>query len=926
MNISLPTIPTETTTCLDLSGRWEFSLGDTPDFTGTINLPGSLQAQGFGDEVSTETEWTARLVDRAWYTSERYARYRETGNIKVPFWLQPERHYLGAAWFRREIEIPADWQGKRIVLTLERAHIETTVWLDGQKIGSQYSLGAPHLHDLSVNILPGKHELSICVNNRMPVDVGLDSHSVSDHTQTNWNGIIGRMELRATSLVWIDDAQVYPDISSRSVKVRVRIGNSTGEAGEGRLRIGPVTTQVHWNASGGMAEVLVPLGPDAQLWDEFSPALHRLTLNLSGNGADDEREISFGLREVGIEGTQMTVNGRKIFLRGTLECAVYPLTGYPPTGISEWRRVLGTIKDYGFNHVRFHSWCPPEAAFAVADELGLYLQVECSSWATTTTSLGEGKPLDDWLYEEARAIIREFGNHPSFLLMAYGNEPSGNYAEYLAKWLSYWKVEDPRRLHTGGAGWPALAENHFDNITEPRIQVWGERRTSCINVLPPSTDSDYETFVRETPRPIVSHEIGQWCAYPDFSEIPKYTGLLKAKNYEIFRESLDEHHMGDQARDFLMASGKLQVLCYREDIEAALRTKGFGGFQILGASDFPGQGTAPVGWLNAFWENKGYATPEEFRRFNNPIVLLARLEKRIFGSRGTLRAEVEAACFEAEPLADARPVWKLVDERGAIHASGRLPTKTLTVDNGIQLGRIEVSLDNLPAPAKYRLVIGLEETSVENDWEIWVYPENSSARSAPGVAIVRDWEVLLKFAEKESKVLFLPPAGAFRDSVALGFSPIFWNTSWTMRHPPLTLGILCDPAHPLFGKFPTESHSNWQWWELFQGASALSLDPLPSGLRPIVQLIDDWVTNRRLGLLFEARLGKCRVVVSGIELLGAMHVRHAARQFRRSVLDYMAGVAFDPEYELDQVALGQTLGHQNAAGPEPLPIMGEGAL
>jgi len=921
---------------IDLSGIWKFGLGDAsspsdaPPLDKTLRLPGSLQEQGFGDAVALDTKWTGQIVDPSWYTSDRFARYREPGNLKIPFWLQPEKHYTGAAWYQRDIDIPEAWNGLRLVVNLERVHIQTTLWLDDREIGSKNTPGAPHSYDLGTAVKPGRHRLTLRVDNRLYVDVGENAHSVSDHTQTNWNGIIGRIELNATSPVWIEDAQVYPDVSGRKALIRVSIGNAKGMAGKGVLSSGDVTTDVSWNLERSEAQIIVPLGPDAGLWDEFSPVLHRLTLRLSGDGADHAREITFGLREVGVNGTQITVNGRKIFLRGTLECAVFPKTGYPPTDLAEWRRIYSICRDYGLNHVRFHSWCPPEAAFAAADELGFYLQVECSAWA----KLGSGEPVDAWLYDEARAIIKAYGNHPSFLLMAYGNEPGGeHHRDYLAKWVENWKKEEPRRLHTSAAGWPSLPVNQFDNIPDPRVQGWGERLLSAINFLPPTTVGDFAHFVDKTPRPIVSHEIGQWCVYPDFSEIPKYTGLLKAKNFEIFREWLEANHMGDQARNFLHASGKLQVLCYREDIESALRTKGFGGFQLLSATDFPGQGTALVGWLNPFWENKGYTTPGEFRRFNNSTVLLARIERRIFSTRDTLCAEIEVAHFETRPTENARPYWKLVGDDGKIHASGELPAKTLPVDNGIPLGSIEVNLRNLPAPAKYRLVVGLTGTVFENDWEIWVYPVAVRSRPRPGqdVQIIRDWEYVLDQSKKETRVLFLPVSGVFRNNVTLGFSSIFWNTSWTKRQSPHTLGILCDPAHPALAGFPTESHSNWQWWELIQGASTLVFNHLPREVRPIVQIIDDWNTNRRLGLLFEVRLGKCRVMLSGInlaglDLSGGMHLRHVARQFRQSLLDYMASDAFDPRYQIEQVDLGRVLGHPNATSPKPLPIAGEESL
>lgn len=882
---------------IDLSGSWQLAMDNVGNFVGDIELPGSLQNQGFGNEVSVETPWTGQIVNRSWYTDARYERYRQPGNIKIPFWLQPECHFIGEAWYRRTFHLPQKWVGKRIVLFLERAHITTTVHVDHVEIGSRNCLGAPHVYDLGANLSAGAHELVIHVDNRLSPDIGYNSHSVTDHTQTNWNGIIGEISLYATSLVWMEEVQVFPDIETREARLNISIGNITGKPGSGVVTVGAATHPIHWENKGGDFEITIPFEVGAPLWDEFTPVVHRIQLHLHGDHADDTREVVFGFREVRVKGTQFEINKRKTFLRGTLECAVFPKTGYPSTDIAEWRRILGVIKEYGFNHVRFHSWCPPEAAFTVADDLGLYLQIECSSWANETTGLGLGQAVDSWLYKEAHAIIKAFGNHPSFTFMTYGNEPAGQFEEYLKDWLNYWKVKEPRRLHTAAAGWPALVESNYDNIPEPRIQAWGSGLKSRINAMPPSTTADYRDFVQNCPRPIVSHEIGQWCAYPDFSEIPQYTGLLKAKNFEIFRDFLSENHMADLASHFLNASGKLQMLCYREDMESALRTKGFGGFQILGASDFPGQGTATVGWLNAFWESKGYITPEEVRRFNNATVILARLERRTYTTQMTLQAEIEVAHFEKQCAEEVRIVWRLTDESGNAVKSGEFPRLTLAIDHGIRVGRIECPLRDLPTPAKYRLVVQIEGTSLENDWEIWIYPEGHSVeQSTPGLRYADSLDQAMQLCEEGATVLFCPGKESGTLPVELGFSTIFWNTAWTRGQAPHTLGIFCDPTHPVLAHFPTESHSNWQWWEILQKAKVFTMDHLPPDLRPLVHVIDDWTTARRLGLMFEAKLKNGKLLVCGIDLISEPPARPVASQLYHSIIQYMLSDQFAPQY------------------------------
>src|SRR5208283_5182587 len=351
----------------------------------------------------------------------------------------------------------------------------------------------------------------------------------------------------------------------------------------------------------------------------------------------------------------------------------------------------GVAKSYGLNLFRFHSWCPPEAAFVAGDELGFYCQVEAASWPNQSTTLGDGQPVDAWLEAETDRILRAYGNHPSFLLMAACNEPGGPHPEsYLASWVARHKAADPRRLFTSGSGWPQLAENQFHVTADPRIQHWGEGLQSRINARPPETQTDYRDYIAARRVPVVSHEIGQWCAYPDLAELPQYTGYLRPRNFEIFRDHLRAHRLEDQAHDFLIASGKLQTLCYKEDIESALRTPGMGGFELLDLHDFPGQGTALVGVLNPFWASKGYVTAEQYRRFCSATVPLARLDKRVFTTRETLRADLEAAHFGPAAMFHVVPIWKLVGDGGKVFVRGELPPREVGLGNGISLGSVGI--------------------------------------------------------------------------------------------------------------------------------------------------------------------------------------------------------------------------------------------
>lgn len=906
---------------ISLAGSWRFQL-DRSDagqearwfsktLTEKVKVPVDLAAQGIGDAITLETRWTGDILDKSFFNNPEYAPYRRPGHIKVPFWLQPEKYYRGAAWYQRDVEIPAAWDGRRVVLFIERPHWETRVWLDGKSIGSQNALATPHVHDLGAGLTPGKHTLTIRIDNRLVINVGENSHSVSDHTQGNWNGMVGRIELISTPQVWIQDLQVYPSLQSRSVLVKGKIGNLTRTTGQGQIAfvINPGNVEhfstVKWDSEGGVFTTEIALGASAVAWDEFHPFLYHLSASL--NDGADLKKATFGMREISTQGTQFIINGRKTFIRGTLECAIFPKTGHPPTDVESWKRIIRIAKAHGLNNIRFHSWCPPDAAFVAADELGFYYQVECSSWAnvassTGASSLGDGLPVDAWLYEEADRILNFYGNHPSFILMPYGNEPGGkNKDRFLAKWVEHCKALDDRRLYSGASGWPKLTEDQFHVVPDPRIQSWGSGLKSRINAKPPETTTDYRAIISSQPVPVISHEIGQWCVYPNFAEMKKYTGYLKPKNFEIFYDRLGDHGMKDQAHQFLMASGKLQTLCYKEEIESALRTPGMGGFQLLDLHDFPGQGSALVGVLDPFWDEKGYVTAKEFRRFCSSTVLLARLSKRVFTADELLTADIEIAHFGPEPLLQATCEWKLLGDQGRVLSRGLLPTRDIPVDNGIALGSIKIDLNQVSVAGRYKLVLALQNQMSENDWDVWIYPGRTATAIPQDILIVHGINDSLQAALRTGgkALLFIPPARTAPDKklgpVALGFSSIFWNTAWTNHQAPHTLGILCEPTHPALAAFPTEYHSNWQWWYLISQAGPLIMDEMPKSLRPIVQVIDDWFTARRLGLIFEARVGDGKLLVCSIDLLKDQDNNPVARQMLHSLLGYMNSKQFNPK-------------------------------
>ena len=902
---------------IPLSGTWRFAI-DRDDkgitekwfsrkLADSIHLPGTMTENGKGDEVTLQTKWTGSIYDSSFFFRNSLARFREEGNTRIPFWLTPLKHYVGVAWYQQTIKIPRNCRGQRIQLYLERSHIQTSVWLDDMLLGKANSLVAAHQFTLPQKIKSGAHILTIRIDNRLDeMNVGPDSHSVTDHTQGNWNGIVGKIALETTPPVYIEDVQVYPDVAGKQASVQMTIVN-TGETpidgtlalstlaflGKGKATSSARVIQFHAPPHDTtITTTLLQFEKVMQVWDEFSPIVYHLDVLLQSPLGNHKKKTQFGMREIKAVGQDILVNGRKVHLRGDVNNCEFPLTGYAPMNEEEWKKLFAVAKAHGLNHMRFHSWCPPEAAFLAADDAGFYLQPEGPTWPNHGTSLGDKRFIDQYLYEETARIIKAYGNHPSFCFFAAGNEPAGrNQASYLQSFVNYWKARDPRRLYAAaavGMSWPLYADADYMIKSGPRGLNW--------NTVAPETVSDYHEKIASFNIPYVTHEMGQWCVFPDFKEIAKYTGVTRARNFELFQSELQAHDMGDQGEDFLMASGKLQAICYKQEIEKSLRTPNSTGFQLLGLQDFPGQGTALIGVLNAFWQEKGYLSSKEWSRFCNQTVPLTRIPRFTYTNRDTFVTAVEVYHYGPEDMQDAVVSWTITDDQGAILQEGQFAPALIKRGGNTLIDSLRFQTSKIQQASRLHLSVKIADTPFMNDWYFWVYPE-SLPTVAADVYYTDTLDTKAEAILQRGGTVFMNAAGKVvkGKEIVQQFTPVFWNTSWFKMRPPHTLGILLDPTHPAFKAFPTDYHSDLQWWEIVNLSQVMHLEDFPKGFRPLVQPIDTWFMNRKLGLVIAARVGKGRIIISSADLFTDVSRRVAARQLLYSLQCYMASADFNPD-------------------------------
>ncbi len=864
---------------IDIAGTWTAVL-DSEKAPAAVTLPGTLCDAGLGTPCALSPAMTAEVfLD-----------------------LKRKYDYVGPASYTRTVAVPASWAGKRIFLDLERVLWRSEVWVNGKKAhGFNESLTTPHSFDLTDCIVPGSNnELMIKVDNTKQYDLSYKdmAHAYTNATQTMWNGVLGNMTLTTRPQTYIDHVRLTPDIATGTATVKVVFGGRKPVKGSVDFRMtapdGRELRKVSVKAKGDTAAFTYTI-PDAVLWDEHNPALYTWTADFRSGREKDSAEGTFGMREVTGDNGLLQVNGKRIFLRGALECCIFPLTGYPPTDEASWARIFDTARSYGLNHLRFHSWCPPEAAFAAADKAGLYLLVELPVWSLT---IGDDSRVNGFMRDELHRILREYGNHPSFTFLSMGNELQHDFT-VLDSLVREARAADSRHLYTATS---FTFEKGHTGVPEPADQFWITQWTDdgwvrgqgIFDKEPVDFTKDYSASIKNFTTPVVTHEIGQYSVYPDLKEIPKYTGNLMPLNYMAVKEDLASKGRLRWAEENLKASGRLAAILYKEEIERALRTPGLSGFQLLGLQDFPGQSTALVGLLNSFWESKGIVSGDEMQQFCAPLVPLARFPKAVYNNSDTLRVDFEAANFTGSDIYSVQPRW-LLSEGDNVIASGSLPQQNIAQGNALSLGSAVVPLAAVSKATQLLLTLNIGER--RNSWKVWVYPDNDSADAGTdGVVFTRSWDEADSLLRLGRTVLLNP-----REDETEGLEGKFVQVFWSPVHfpdQPGTMGLWCDPSNPALADFPTDSHTDWQWWELCKSGRTLVLDSVAPDMNPVVRMTDNFFKNRNLALILEAKVGAGRLLLCTPDITESLDTRPAARQLRRSLMKYMSGKDFNPVYEL----------------------------
>lgn len=846
-------------------------------------------------------------------------------------YLQRKHKYIGAAWYQKIIEIPQDWDGYRTELYLERVKWESRAWIDGIAVEQpDDGLVTAHKHDLGF-LKPGRHLLAIRIDNRMIHPIGDKGHNYSEQTESIWNGMVGKIELRKKALIGFNRIRLFPDLLHKKVTVEINLSNVRQINSDASIAIqikdfkGNIAGQATIVRRIAGDQVLnfkldVPV-TTAKAWSEYDQPLYTCESSISAAGQKESSGmITFSFRNISTNRYKIVLNGQPVFIRGNQEALGYPPTGYPPMDVDTWKKIFRIYKAHGLNQVRFHSSCPPDAAFQAADELGIYIMVELV-WITSINGKSDLRPisatmgrpqgvgnndrtLDSFIVKETRRLLDQFGNHPSFCFFAFGNEMDNINKEKVNSWIEAFKKDDPRHLYAATTARAVLPADDFQDSHV--VAGHGSVVNKSGN---PSTWTSYDSAYVYTKVPVIAHELGQFPVYPTWKEIDKYVQTpFRSTALEKSLQLARQNHIDQQDVAFRKASGYMQQLLYKDEIERQFRSRYSAGFNLLEMNDYTGQGEALVGWLDAFYDTKGIVTPEYFRNFCNSVVVLARFPKRIYSNKESVKVAFQLACNDQLPIKTALK-WLLVDEDNQIVAKGKLGSQTCSPGTLVDFGSAEIHFPPSRLSKKYTLRAFTDDSLFKNEWNLWAFAEDIPVNSG-GITICENIEDAMAAAGQGKKVLFVANnAGEPFNKNFSSFVPVFWSTMFFPGSSPQTLGALIQDKHPALASFPTGNALDWQWQNLCNQSKGTVLDGEAIDIQPIVQPIDDFHSNRKLATLFEIQYGKGSMVICGYNLL---QKRVEAARLEQSILDYMQSDAFRPKVAVSSVWLRKKYARQGA--------------
>lgn len=644
------------------------------------------------------------------------------------------------------------------------------------------------------------------------------------------------------------------------------------------------------------------------MWDEWNPILYDVEIKVKNKKG---KEIGFWKKEIGfcqrsIKDGMLYINEKKTFLRGNIDCCMYPLTGYPPMEEKEWTRILTIIKEYGLNHVRFHSWCPPEAAFEAADKLGIYVQIEGPMWMDYWTEYAVGTYKEHYTYLplEAKRIIENYSYHPSFCIFSNGNELNGdfNLLEVIIKEL---KKINPYLFYTLSTNWDRTISKEDDIYIAQSVDGIGIRGQYFLDNLVETGQLQYEQGILKRNIPVISHEVGQYSVYPNVNEIKKYKGVLKPVNLKAIKQDLSKKNLLKYIEKYVKVSGKLAKDLYKAELEAAFRTKKLAGIQLLGLQDFQGQSTATVGLLDVFYEEKGIITSEEFRTFCNETVILLNIEKYKYKTKENLICEVEIVHYGETVLKNQVLKFLIIDRKKNKIYETSIEIEKIQIGHNLVLQINESIFQSLQGRTQLQVIATIPELKIKNSWNLWVYEEKRKEEieeiekqeikriGKSKIYYTNVWNEEIKARLKKGETILLIVGPKYIRQIGKStYFPVFWSPVHFLNENPC--GMYIDNKNPLFSAyFPCDEAASVEWKPILEHSVSINIDTLYN-FEPITMLIPNFYHNHKYSNMMEMKVGNGKLFLCSCDLEKIKSYSLAASYLMEAIINYMDSAQFCP--------------------------------
>jgi len=878
---------------LSLNGKWMIDYLSAQPYTREAEPMLNLDADtatpcnvpGYWEDMADVFRSTALHTKLHWnpmYTLQRYPQAGYVPDMALP-------NPVGCFIYQKIFALDQTPEHTETELFVGGAQNALSAWINGHYLGRHEGYSTPFAFSVPGDVLKnGENRITLVVsNNRLagyqgrPVS-GLTSRAANECT----GGIYGDVSLRffpdGLKDAWVSTAE---DCASFTVHV---IGADDQEK---KLKI--------FDGEALVKEHRIPAGEDCftvgaqgfQLWHPDQPKLYRAQIST----AHQEISLRFGVRRLTVEGTKLFLNGEPFFFRGSCEHCYQPLTVHPTQDKAYYRAVIRKLKELGFNSIRFHTWVPPYAYMATADELGMVMEVE----SPNNTSLGEWK--------EIVAFCRR---HPSVNLYSTGNELSidADYEQHLEacaqlvhaetdslfspmsamRGIEYYFIDDeyveapfrhnPRRLKDVGKFCDVY--NSYSLGLTSYISASGDQKT---------LDERNAIYGK----PLLSHEICIHGTYIDLSLEERYRGsrIGDTELMSSVRRHLEEKGVLDRANLYYQNSSAWQRMLRKHCFETLRRCHTFAGYDFLGDIDTHWHTFGYcVGMMNEFYELKPGETVENVRRYNSDTVLLADLPCSVNFEAG---ASVEIPILVShygKPIPKALVQIRISGDHSVLY---RKELRLGEIQRGAvsELYRVSFRMPKCNRPMALKLVVSLSggDTDCENQWDLYVFPraKRASAKALRGnhVTVMKEcdgaslWTAL---AQGKSVVLF--GAGPFASQ------EVSWQLSIAGRTNGHLATVIAD--HPLLDDFPHDGYCGWQFAQMLSGSCSVVLDGMEGRHRPIIDIASSYKNAHREAMLFEYYAGKGKLLVCTLHL---PEDDPGARWLKEKMVSYAAGDQFHPQ-------------------------------